>query len=76
MLFGKKKKRETKYDQTGKYPVYEMELINAGEDFHAAMKRSTNGGGENSPALEYQEDFYDFFLQVWKINRIMLIWQV
>lgn len=43
------------------YPIYEMELINAGEEFHAAMKRSTNGGGENSPALEYQEDFYELF---------------
>ncbi|MDD3415710.1 MAG: hypothetical protein PHY47_17170 [Lachnospiraceae bacterium] len=43
------------------YPIYEMELINAGEDFHATMKRSTNGGGENSPALEYQEDFYELF---------------
>ena len=26
------------------------------------MKRSTNGGGENSPALEYQEDYYAMFL--------------
>ena len=24
----------------------------AGEEFYAEIKRSTNGGGENSPALE------------------------
>lgn len=43
------------------YPIYEMDLISAGEDFHAAMKRSTNGGGENSPMLDYQDDFYELF---------------
>ena len=44
------------------YPLYEMDLIDAGEAAYAAMKRSTNGGGENSPALEYQEDYYEMFL--------------
>ena len=39
-----------------------MDLIDAGEAAYAAMKRSTNGGGENSPALEYQEDYYVMFL--------------
>ena len=43
-------------------PLYEMDLIDAGEAAYAAMKRSTNGGGENSPALEYQEDYYVMFL--------------
>lgn len=43
------------------YPVYEMDVIAAGEEFHAAMKRSTNGGGENSPMLEGQDDFYELF---------------
>ena len=43
-------------------PLYEMDLIDAGEAAYAAMKRSTNGGGENSPALEYQEDYYEMFL--------------
>lgn len=28
------------------YEIYEMDIICAGEEFHAAMKRSTNGGGE------------------------------
>ena len=44
------------------YGVYEMELVCAGEDFHAAMKRSTNGGGENSPMLAGQDGFYELFL--------------
>lgn len=43
------------------YPIYEMELISAGEAFYAAMKRSTNGGGENSPVLEGEDDFYELF---------------
>lgn len=43
------------------YPVYEMELINAGEEFYATMRRSTNGGGENSPMLEGEDDFYELF---------------
>ena len=38
-----------------------MEFIAAGEEFHAAMKRSTNGGGENSPMIEAEDDFYELF---------------
>ena len=41
--------------------VYEMDLIAAGEEFYASMKRSTNGGGENSPMLEGEDDFYELF---------------
>ena len=48
------------------YEIYDMDLICAGEDFHAAMKRSTNGGGENSPKLEGQDDFYELFLAALK----------
>ena len=44
------------------YEIYPMELIAAGEDFHAQMKRSTNGGGENSPMLDGEDDFYEMFL--------------
>ena len=44
------------------FPVYPMDLIAAGEDSYAAMKRSTNGGGENSPMLEGEDDFYELFL--------------
>lgn len=43
------------------YEMYPMDLIAAGEEFHAAMKRSTNGGGENSPMLEGEDDFYEMF---------------
>ena len=43
------------------YEIYEMELVNAGEEFYAEMKRSTNGGGENSPMLEGEDDFYEMF---------------
>lgn len=43
------------------YDIYDMDLISAGEDFYAAMKRSTNGGGENSPKLEMEDDFYEMF---------------
>ena len=38
-----------------------MELVNAGEEFYASMKRSTNGGGENSPKLEGEDDLYELF---------------
>ena len=44
------------------YEIYEMELVCAGEEFHAAMKRSTNGGGENSPKLAGEDDFYELFM--------------
>lgn len=43
------------------YELYEMELIAAGEEFYASMRRSTNGGGENSPMLEGEDDFYELF---------------
>lgn len=43
------------------YPIYEMDLLSAGEDFYAAMRRSTNGGGENSPMLDGEDDFYELF---------------
>ena len=42
--------------------LYEMDLIAFGEYEHAAMKRSTNGGGENTPALEWQDDYYEILL--------------
>lgn len=43
------------------YEIYPMELISAGEESYAAMKRSTNGGGENSPMLEGEDDLYEMF---------------
>ena len=44
------------------YEIYEMELVCAGEEFHAAMKRSTNGGGENSPMIAGEDDIYELFM--------------
>jgi len=38
-----------------------MDLITAGEEFYATMRRSTNGGGENSPKLAGEDDFYELF---------------
>ena len=43
------------------YPVYEMDLACSGESFYAEIKRSTNGGGENSPLLKGEDDFYEMF---------------
>ena len=39
-----------------------MELILAGEESYAAMRRSTNGGGENAPLLKGEDDLYEMFL--------------
>ncbi len=44
------------------FPLYEMDLISCGEDYYAAMRRSTNGGGENSPMLAGEDDYYELFL--------------
>ena len=43
-------------------PVYEMDLISAGEEYYAGMRRSTNGGGENSPLLKGEDDYYEIFM--------------
>jgi hypothetical protein len=42
--------------------LYEMDLIDLGEEAYAAMRRSTNGGGENSPLLAGEDDYYELFL--------------
>ena len=39
-----------------------MDLVDAGEEAYAAMRRSTNGGGENSPLLQGEDDLYEMFL--------------
>jgi len=43
--------------------LYEMDLLSVGEDYYAAMRRSTNGGGENSPLLVGEDDYYELFLE-------------
>lgn len=43
-------------------PINAFDLIMAGEESYAAMRRSTNGGGENSPLLQGEDDLYEMFL--------------
>ena len=43
-------------------PMSVMDIVNQGEEFYAEIKRSTNGGGENSPDLDYQNDEYSIFM--------------
>lgn len=44
------------------FPISAMDLVDAGEEAYAAMRRSTNGGGENSPLLQGEDDLYEMFL--------------
>ncbi len=48
------------------YEIYPMDVIIAGEESYAAMKRSTNGGGENAPMLDGEDDFYELLLAALK----------
>lgn len=48
------------------YPLYVMDLICAGEEAYAAMRRSTNGGGENSPLLSGEDDLYEMAIATLK----------
>ena len=43
------------------YDINEMDLVSAGEEAYAGMRRATNGGGENSPMLENEDDYYSLF---------------
>ncbi len=43
-------------------PMSVMDIVNQGEEFYAEIKRSTNGGGENSPDLDFQNDEYSIFM--------------
>lgn len=44
------------------YELYEMDIVTAGESFYANMCRSANGGGENSPRLEGEDDYYEMLM--------------
>lgn len=48
------------------YEIYPMDVVIAGEESYAAMKRSTNGGGENAPMLDGEDDFYELILAALK----------
>lgn len=43
------------------YELYPMDIVQAGDEFYGAMKRSTNGGRENSPVLTGEDDPYEMF---------------
>ncbi len=43
-------------------PLAPMELVVFGEESYASIRRSTNGGGENSPLLEWEDDYYELLL--------------
>ncbi len=45
------------------YEIYPMEIVEDGESMVAEMKRSTNGGGENSPKLSWEDDPYEMFME-------------
>lgn len=47
-------------------PLYLMDLICAQEEAYAAMRRSTNGGGENSPLLSGEDDLYEMAIATLK----------
>lgn len=42
--------------------VYPMDIADADESAYAAMRRSTNGGGENAPHLDWPEDAFSSFV--------------
>ncbi|MCR5481235.1 MAG: hypothetical protein K6F52_00350 [Clostridia bacterium] len=44
------------------YELYEMDIVTAGESFYANMCRSANGGGENSPRLAGEDDYYEMLM--------------
>lgn len=43
------------------YPIYTMDLIQAGEEFYASMRRSTNGGEKIRQNWKAKTDFYELF---------------
>ena len=38
------------------------ELVTYGEESYAAMRRSTNGGGENHTLLDWEDDYYELLM--------------
>lgn len=46
------------------YEIYEMDIICAGEEFHAAMKRSTNGGEKIHQCLPEKMIFTNYLWQI------------
>ncbi len=42
--------------------IYPMDIADADESVYASMRRSTNGGGENSPHLGWEEEIFGSFI--------------
>lgn len=40
-----------------------MDIISESESSYDAIRRSTNGGGENSPVLVREDDMYETFIE-------------
>ncbi len=43
--------------------IFPMDIAEADESVYAAMRRSTNGGGENSPHLGWEENVFEAFIE-------------
>lgn len=43
-------------------PLAVIDLAMAGEELYTMIRRGTNGGGENSPMLAGEDDYYGMFL--------------
>ena len=52
------------------FEIYEMDLVYAGEEAYAGMRRATNGGGENAPMLENEDDYYSLFMAAIEEKKI------
>lgn len=48
--------------------IYPMDVADLDESFYAAMRRSTNGGGENSPHLGWEENVFEEFINSLQIT--------
>ncbi len=42
---------------------FKARILDADESVYAAMRRSTNGGGENSPHLSWEENIIEEFVR-------------
>ena len=56
------------------YGIYDMDLITAGEEFYATMRRSTNGGGENSRCWRVRMIFMNCFCGIGVNYEHMHLW--
>lgn len=44
------------------FEIYEMDLVYAGKEAYAGMRRATNGDGQNSPVLKNEDAYYCLFM--------------